>query len=36
MNPRQSNHIKISASLGLPDDPATKALAEFVSQVLKK
>lgn len=33
---KETNHIKINANLGLPNDPATKALFEFVSQALKK
>jgi arylformamidase len=33
---RESNHNKINADLGLPDDPATKALFEFMGEALKK
>jgi len=33
---KDTNHIKLSANLGQPDDPATKALFEFVGAVLKK
>jgi acetyl esterase/lipase len=33
---RESNHSKINADIGLPDDPGTKALFEFVGEVLKK
>jgi arylformamidase len=33
---RESNHGKINADLGLPDDPGTKALFEFVAEALKK
>jgi acetyl esterase/lipase len=33
---RDTNHTKINANLGLPDDPVTKALFEFVSAALKK
>jgi arylformamidase len=33
---QESNHNKINADLGLPDDPATKALFEFVGEALKK
>lgn len=32
---RESNHNKINADLGLPDDPGTKALFEFVGEALK-
>jgi acetyl esterase/lipase len=32
---KETNHTKINANLGVPDDPATKALFEFVSQGLK-
>ena len=34
--PSESTHNKINADLGLPDDPATKALFEFVGRALKK
>lgn len=33
---RESTHNKLNADLGLPDDPATKALFEFLDKVLKK
>jgi arylformamidase len=33
---RETTHNKINADLGLPDDPATKALFEFLDKVLKK
>jgi acetyl esterase/lipase len=33
---KETNHSKLNADLGLPDDPATKALLEFVGKVLKK
>jgi acetyl esterase/lipase len=33
---RETTHNKVNANLGLPDDPATKALSEFLSQALKK
>lgn len=33
---KDSGHVKLNDDLGLPDDPATKALAEFVAKVLKK
>jgi len=33
---RGTNHSKLNNDLGLPDDPATKALDEFVAKVLKK
>jgi arylformamidase len=32
---RQTDHSKLNESLGLPDDPATKALFEFVAEALK-
>lgn len=32
---RETTHSKINADLGLPDDPATKALFEFVGRVSK-
>lgn len=31
-----TNHVKLNNDLGLPDDPATKALDEFVKKALKK
>jgi acetyl esterase/lipase len=33
---RESNHGKINADIGLPDDPGTKALFVFVADALKK
>jgi acetyl esterase/lipase len=33
---RDTTHSKINADLGLPDDPATKALFELVGKALKK
>jgi acetyl esterase/lipase len=33
---RETNHGKINADLGLPDDPSTKALYEFLDKALKK
>ena len=33
---RETTHSKINADLGVPDDPGTKALFEFVGEVLKK
>ena len=33
---RETNHDKLNDNLGLADDPATKALFEFVDDVLKK
>jgi acetyl esterase/lipase len=33
---RETTHSKINANLGLPDDPATKALFEFLGKILKK
>jgi acetyl esterase/lipase len=32
---KDTSHVKLNDDLGLPDDPATKALASFVSGVLK-
>ena len=32
---KETTHNKINADLGLPDDPATKALFEFVGEALK-
>lgn len=32
---RDTDHIKLNANLGLPDDPATKELAAFVKAVVK-
>jgi acetyl esterase/lipase len=32
---RESTHNKLNADLGLPDDPATKALFEFLSPLVK-
>jgi acetyl esterase/lipase len=33
---RETTHNKINADLGLPDDPATKAMLEFLGKALKK
>ncbi len=33
---KDTNHSKLNDDLGLPDDPATKALNEFIVKVLKK
>ena len=33
---KETTHSKINADLGKPDDPATKALFEFLDRVLKK
>src|SRR5262249_5838049 len=33
---RETTHNKINADLGSPDDPATKALSEFLGKALKK
>jgi len=33
---RETNHARINAELGLPEDPPTKALFEFVGECLKK
>jgi acetyl esterase/lipase len=33
---RETTHNKINADLGLPDDPATKALFEFLGKALKQ
>jgi acetyl esterase/lipase len=33
---RETTHNKINADIGLPDDPGTKALFEFVGEALKK
>ena len=32
---RETTHNKINADLGKPDDPATKALLEFLDKSLK-
>jgi arylformamidase len=32
---RESTHNKINADIGVPDNPGTKALFEFVSDALK-
>lgn len=32
---KETNHGRINAELGLPDDPSTKALFEFVAEALK-
>jgi len=33
---QETNHNRINAELGTPDDPSTKALYEFVDAALKK
>jgi len=33
---RDSTHNKINADLGVPDDPGTRALFEFVGEALKE
>ena len=33
---KETNHSKLNENLGLPDDPPTKALFEFVGEVLRK
>jgi hypothetical protein len=33
---RETTHNKINADLGLPDDPGTKAMVEFLAKALKK
>jgi acetyl esterase/lipase len=33
---RQTDHTKLNESLGLPDDPPTRALFEFVAEALKQ
>ena len=33
---KETNHTKLNDNLGLPDDPPTKALFEFVGEALKK
>ncbi len=33
---KDTNHTQINANLGLPDDPSTKALFEFIGEALKK
>lgn len=33
---KDNGHVKLNDDLGLPNDPATKALTEFVAKVLKK
>ncbi len=33
---KETNHTKINENLGVPDDPSTKALFEFVADALKK
>lgn len=33
---RETHHVKLNDDLGLPDDPATKALSEFVAETIKK
>lgn len=32
---KETNHTRINAELGMPDDPSTKALFEFVAEALK-
>ena len=32
---RQTDHSKLNESLGLPDDPPTKAVFDFVADALK-
>jgi acetyl esterase/lipase len=33
---KETNHVKLNDNLGVADDPATKALAEFVSKVMSR
>jgi acetyl esterase/lipase len=33
---KETNHTKINANIGIPDDPVSKALFEFVAESLKK
>jgi acetyl esterase/lipase len=33
---RETTHSKINANLGLPEDPATKVLFDFLNQTLKR
>jgi arylformamidase len=33
---KDTNHVKLNDRLGLPDDPATKAIEDFVAGLLKK
>jgi acetyl esterase/lipase len=33
---RETTHTRINADLGKPDDPATKALFDFLDKALKK
>src|SRR5438876_9109698 len=33
---KETNHSKLNENLGLPDDPPTKALFEFVGEALKE
>ena len=33
---KDTSHVKLNDNLGLPDDPATKALSEFVAKVMKQ
>ena len=33
---KETNHTKLNENLGLPDDPSTKVLFEFVSEALQK
>ena len=33
---KETNHSKLNENVGLPDDPPTKALFEFVDEALRK
>jgi hypothetical protein len=33
---RETNHSKLNENLGLPEDPPTKALFDFVDEALRK
>jgi hypothetical protein len=33
---RETTHTKVNADLGKPDDPATKAVFEFLDKALQK
>jgi arylformamidase len=33
---QETNHNRLNANLGMPDDPATKALFDFVSAAVEK
>jgi acetyl esterase/lipase len=35
LGPKETDHSKLNDNLGLPDDPATAALAEFVRKILQ-